>query len=421
MKKLFFTTCVSSLLLGLSSVATAQSQSDAPDDCIASGSNRSLDSETNCLTSDNFMGQLNLVAPENALFTLIGAAPENVIKPKLGDKFSFSLLPQAVDSFNNGQFSFGIEANPGQLMLPKEYTMAEFLRGTGATTKLEASNDYLSRERISKIQSAKFWSRFTILGAATRSNEGQEIAKYGAGVSYVFDSGSPFETQGKYGDCMENKEVDKLYEDEFKKWKAARGETPFELSNNFKKKIKTLHDGCFKQINSWNREVFSAGLAIYHSEIGDPNPMLASTLPTSKSTGYGGWVSAALPLGSNGQFTLSGQLTDDLVRERKEEEETITETVDGWRIGSRYTHHITGGKKGNPGRAVRGFFEAAYAEENFGMINDNFTQAGFGVEIQLQDNLFFQATIGDTFGSEIDRSTYLSGQFKWSFSKAAAK
>ena len=91
--------------------------------------------------------------------------------------------------------------------------------------------------------------------------------------------------------------------------------------------------------------------------------------------------------------------------------------MDGWNVGARYTHQFEHKLTG----PVRGFVEGAYYEEEFGIITDTFTQAGIGLELKLQDNLFFQATIGDSFGSEIDRGEYLSGQLKWSFAKAKAK
>lgn len=420
-RKFLLSISASAIVIILPFSTFAQNSADAQKntDCILSGSGADADTTSKCIDHQDFFGSLDLVAPENALFSLMGATPENVIKPKVGEKFSMSLLPQAVDALGNEQFSIGIEVNPGMLMMPDQYTLSEFIgKGTKNTE---------SRERVERINDAKRWSKFTLNAMASRTTGGQEISKYGYGVNYVHDTGSPLNAQKKYANCIDNDDITTQLNALIVK--AAREVDPVKKqqylaeAERFKTmKFEPVRSHCQNEAEPWNRDVYSAGLAIYHSNVGAPNEMAVDPLDQSKDTGYGIWTSIVKKVGTSGQLTGSVRYTDDLVRERKDGEESISESVDGWQVGGRYTHHLLGeNAKGKSDRAIRGFLEVGYTEEEFGLIDDSFTQVGFGIEAQIQDNLFFQATIGDTFGSEIDRSTYLSGQFKWAFSKAAAK
>ncbi len=201
----------------------------------------------------------------------------------------------------------------------------------------------------------------------------------------------------------------------------------------FDRLSRNLVDRCTQEVRPWNRNVYGAGAAIYHTT----TSLLPAAAPGMMAmvrmaddlgdvTGFGAWASAAVksPLTpKTGQFTFHGRYTDNLVRERGTGDEKIVERVDGWSAAARYTHQFSASKdqKRRNARAVRGFIEAAYTEEEFGNITDEFWQAGIGAEIQVRKDMFFQFVVGDTFGSEIDRSTYLSGQFKWSFSKLPAQ
>lgn len=413
--------------------------------CLFSGSDMKIDEDANCLAASDILGGLNLTTPENSLFTLLNATPDTVIRPKSGDKFGLSLLPQAVSAFGENQYAVGFEINPGLLVMPKSFSANDLagVRQAGAF-----SDSYKTMQR------AKFLSKFSISGMASRSTDGQEIARHGLGLNYNFDTGSPLYSQKKYGKCMGTylkstrdeftnqldtivnslmSDQEKLKADFQKKYPrtavtvVALRNFASELSSEklrksdwFKNSYQTaLQKGvkkCVDEASPWNRDTYGGGVAFYHSDVTEPTPLMDDTEQIS-ADGFGIWAATTQPVGKNGQIALSAKYNDDLIRERKQGEGTITETVDGWLIGARYTHDVSA----DNAQALRYFVEAAYAEEDFGMIKDDFTQAGIGVEAQIQDNLFFQATIGDTFGSEIDRSTYLSGQFKWSFSKAAAK
>jgi len=304
------------------------------------------------------------------------------------------------------------------------------------------------------MQRVKFLSQFTVSGAASKSVSDVQMTRYGVGVNFSHDTGAAIFDKGAFEKCAIPREL-RTFNSQFREEKRQKvaqfmRENPSVLATDPKLKTyvevtapKLVRESqwykdnkvtppkvedCVAKVAPWNRNVFGGGVALYHSdvEVGDAAVMAMADMDmgteemVGDQTGYGLWASAAIKDGDQGQFTISARFNDDLVRERTVMEEAMTESVDGWRFGARYTRGFSKSDKAKGG-AIRGFVEAAYAEEDFGTINDSFTQAGVGVEIQLQDNLFFQATIGDTFGSELDRSTYLSGQFKWSFSKAAAK
>ena len=422
--------------------------------CLFSGEGLTPSQKDNddvCLTSSSLLGALDLTTPESALFTLMGSTPDNVLKPKLGDKISWSFLPQAINALDGEEFALGFEINPGLLMLPESYSIAN-LRGRKSNIPGFEKNEEAA---ISQLKWVRLLSQFTLSGAASKSTGDVDMTRYGFGINFAHDTGSPMFGKGKYAECvMPSDWVE--YRNQFalrreaeeRKFKArVPAPSSAELADFITNKVdkivresdwhklaeKGLNkpksiDKCVEEEAPWNRTVFGAGAALYHSdvEVGDAVVMamadmdMAAEEMVGDQTGYGIWASAAIKTDDQGQLTVSARFNDDLVRERTVMEEAMTESVDGWRFGARYTRGFSESDNAKGG-AIKGFIEAAYAEEDFGIINDSFTQAGVGVEIQLQDNLFFQATIGDTFGSEIDRSTYLSGQFKWSFSKAAAK
>jgi hypothetical protein len=190
---------------------------------------------------------------------------------------------------------------------------------------------------------------------------------------------------------------------------------------------------CAEEIRPWNRNIYGAGLAIYHSSTAASDPSAPNSAPVTSPadateedvadvTGFGAWSSIALKAANFGQLTLHARYTDDLVRERGSGDKAVTERVDSWSVAGRYTQQFSASKnqKSPKANAIRGFLEAAYVEEDFSGISDTFWQAGIGAEVQLRKDLFVQFVVGDTFGSQIDRSNYLSGQIKWSFTKLPA-
>ncbi len=431
-----------SLSVFLFSEAAAQ---DNPDNCLISGSDITVSENTNdaCITSASLLGALDLSTPESPLFTLMGSTPDNVIRPKLGDKISWSFLPQAINALDGEEFAIGFEANPGLLMLPNYYSVSHLRNNSSDIKGFEDENESIR----ARMQRVKFLSQFTVSGAASKSTGDVDMTRYGVGLNFNHDTGSPLFAKGKFADCVIPLNW-KNFRDEYKKQinievERLKKESPNHSLDDVKTYVTVTApknvidsdwyknnkvtpptiDDCVAEHAPWNRTVYGAGLAIYHSDVeaGDPADLMApdADLP-SDQTGYGAWASVALNAGDNNQLTFSARYNDDLVRERMVMEDAMTENVDGWRVGTRFTRSFSEADKAKGG-LIRGFIEASYSEEDFGIINDSFTQAGVGVELQLQDNLYFQATIGDTFGSEIDRDTYLSGQFKWSFSKATAK
>jgi len=191
-------------------------------------------------------------------------------------------------------------------------------------------------------------------------------------------------------------------------------------SDDFPKDLTAAIKSCRDPLIKWNRNVYGFGAAVYHKDVEKTNSddmmMNTDSADISQSTGFGLWSSASFPVKSNGQIIGHVNYTDDLVRQRKVDEEMITENVDSLSFGARYTHQVSGTDKSSSKRKIRLFAEGGYNDEEFSNISDKYWQAGIGAELEIQKDLFFQFVIGDTFGSEIDRSNYLSGQFKWSFS-----
>lgn len=418
------------------------------------GTDFSLDDE--CLSESDVLGVLDLSTPENALFSLLGSAPETVIKPKVGDKISASILPQVADAFGNEQYSIGVEINPGLLMMPDDYTIAELISSSGGS---------VNTERADRLNQARLWSQFTFSAAATKSSDGGNKTSYGMGANYIHDSGSPFNAtaQKEYGNCIRDAYTDPttgdllspsdalaVLEGEVAAETKTDGTPAFstvdEIEAEAEKRFKSdprfgvqrqdadpILTRCIASASPWNRTVYGAGVAVVRTEADAPSSsgdaMMMTTMTAStedlEKTGAALWASYAGPSpldNENGQIAASIRYSDNLARQRKDGDMTINETVDAWQIGGRYTHSFddTKDSSGATTRSFRGFIEIAYAEEEFGDINDSYSQAGVGFEIQLQKNLYFQAVFGDTFGSEIDRDTYLSGQIKWSFSTARA-
>src|SRR5689334_1406025 len=112
-------------LLGLAPAAWSQEKKEPPCESLQ------LKVSDSCVTAGDLLGKLDLAVPENALFALMGATPETVIRPKMGDKFATSILPQIVDALGNEQYALALEVNPGLLMMPKEFS-AEDLTVSGA-------------------------------------------------------------------------------------------------------------------------------------------------------------------------------------------------------------------------------------------------------------------------------------------------
>lgn len=400
---------------------------------------------------DDFLGKLDLTVPDNALFTLMGSSPETVIKPKVGDSFSATLLPQALNALGEEETSLGIEINPGLLAMPERYKFSDFGKDT---------------EEGRRLSRAATLSGFKLSLGATRSNGDTDVTRFGAGINYTWDEGSPFNSsiQRRYSECLRAEigggspdlardyirtKIDALILEK----KRARPNAPeinleLEASTEVAASLQTdkAYQALFKaqteqgtkcstkiEGTEWNRNVYGVGLAVIHTQTDSPdvaqnndsNAMTAVTAMVMKDqkdldeTGAALWASASRGLGKDGQITGTVQYSENFARQRQQDGQKINETYDGWRVGARYTYQLASEEsEGTTVRAVRGFVEAAYGEEEFGMIDDQFTQAGVGLEIQLQKNLYVQAIVGNTFDSKIDRDTYLTGQVKWSFSTA---
>lgn len=430
--------------------------------CLSS----SLD-ENACLKKGDLLGSLELTTPSSPLFALSGSTPENVIVPKPGDDLLVTFLPQAVNSLGEENTAIALEINPGLLIMPKYLAVKELERGGDlAVAKfLTQFNLTGSLQRV--------------------SSDTENYTRYGFGGSYIYDTKSAFINNENYRGCISGFESSAIITaDEalelftgiqsildtngveprvvlIEKLEAPKA-TQLEMHNALRdagmasekipkaiEKLQSLrtrfldtdaskkfYSGvkeCGEVYSKWNRDVYGLGLAYYHTDRNlDPStdgvvesPITDSDLvgmDDLNNDGFGLWASAAFAANwfGEGQLIFSGRYLENQIRDRTVDGETVTENVDVTSAGARFTHQFSGSKEKTK-KVVRGFIEAGYYEEEFSTINDKFFQAGIGAELQLSKDLFFQVIVGDTFGSEIERSTYLSGQVKWSFSTSGVE
>jgi len=384
--------------------------------CLSS----SLD-ENACLKKSDLLGSLELTMPSSPLFALSGSTPENVIVPKPGDDLLVAFLPQAVNSLHEENTAIAFEINPGLLMMP------EYL----AVKELESGGNFAL---------AKFLTQFNLTGSLERvSSDTENYTRYGLGGSYIYDTKSAFVNNEDYRGCISGFEHNAMRDGGMKAEKIPSAIEELQilrsqfLDSDASKKFYSGVKECGEVYSKWNRDIYGFGLAYYHTDRNiDPSidnlmedPMLDPHLVVMdnlNNNGFGLWASAAFEanLFGEGQLIFSSRYLENQIRDRKVDEETVTENVEVTSAGARFTHQFSGSKE-DKRKVVRGFVEAGYYKEDFSTINDQYFQAGIGAEFQVSKDLFLQAVVGDTFGSEIDRSTYLSGQLKWSFSTSPVK
>lgn len=382
---------------------------EAASSCLIGGENSEVGKA--CLSTGNLIGKLDLTAPSNPLFTLMGSSPETVIKPAPGEKITASLLPGIADALGNEQSGFAIELRPALFLAPEKYTKSE-LKGV-ATEGLSGS-----AERAARWKTASAWSPVTLHLAAINSED--ESSRIGLGLSYVRDSSDPvFSTT--FGNCLGPLQADdwvlaraaKLVDDsqgslsEQDALALAEKQLPKSM---LEERLEIQR--CSSEAVKWNRKIWSAGAAAYRTDTDAENALVDS------ESGYGAWFSYARPAGQYGQFLVTARQAENELSEREIGENKLTLPVDTTSLGFRYTHSLSGDSSasGLASNFIRGFIEIGYTEESFGGIDDEFSQAGLGFEFRLRQDLYLQLVVGDTFGSDLDRDTYMNGQLKWSFS-----
>jgi len=381
---------------------------DEVDECLAS-------SDSNCLSSSEIQGNFDLSTPENPLFSLMNASPEVVIRPKVGDNLAVSYLPLIADTFGENNYSIGIEVNPGQLTQPEYFTASE-LMGDDKDSTWPGGKD-----RVRGLQRSKILSRFLLSAAASQSlSDSGSLDRYGFGLTYTIDSGSNWETIGTYGKCISNngaieigRTVAEMQDRELVENEEAYKEA-VKNSDAYKeivsKQISKITKECTAGVSPWNRDVFGVGLAGY---LGDSTDGEGNS---ENETGFGLWVTLIRRIGDDGQLSLGARITDGYLQQQGE---TIDVVDDGIRLGARYAHQLLKGQ--TSGRSFRGFIEVGGVSESIGETDDEYLQASLGFEIQFSRDLYFQAAIGDTFESDLERERTLTGNFKWSFTSSPAE
>ncbi|ASJ72105.1 hypothetical protein [Granulosicoccus antarcticus] len=404
------------LAVWMSVTSSVSFSAEELDECIAM-------SDGNCLSSSDIQSNFDLATPENPLFALMNASPETVIRPKVGDKLMVSYLPLVADTFGKDSYSIGLELNPGQLYQPQIFTAGELMgveSGWDGTT-----------ERIKRLRRSKTLSRFLISAAASESlADTISLNRFGFGLAYTLDTGSNWETTEEYGSCIREKgaldvgrAIAKLQKDELQnnanKYANSAdkaGDALKEIKNSdiyketVSKQIASITHMCAKGVSPWNRNVFGIGLAAYHGQSTDAEDNKES------ESGYGLWITLVKKVGRNGQLSLGARINDGYLQPL---DDAVVEVDDGVRFGVRYAHQMLGISDAD--RAFRGFIEIGSVSEKIDNMDDEYTQASLGFEVQVSRDLYFQAAIGDTFESEADRERHLSGKFKWSFTSKTVK
>jgi hypothetical protein len=462
---------------------------DEESSCLRTGSNNE------CLAKADLLGHLDLAAPTNPLFTLMGATPESVVTPKTGDELMFSFLPKAVDAFGDENYAVALELNPGLMMLPDQIAISDL-------GFFDNEHNYAE-----KLKLARVLSRLNLSMVANKKTGDFQATQYGIGISYNYDTKNPMINNADYRSCVSVDEVELLemsasasrflnaLDRELVEIGIASGELEAKrtvikqklaeltsikltsirtvlqnegvefsaidnsvtilmsdgsentmalkdgrkaddvldaissaLKSVFKQRDQ-LHDkvtACAEEVSKWNRDVFAVGLALYRTdETRLTNISVNSESSEGDATGFGVWLSMAFETSfaeTEGQFIVNARYNDSLVQNRIDDSGVHVEHVDLWSMGGRYIQQLSPENQSSKFTMgdVRGFAELAYFDEDSRSTHDSYWQAGIGAEILIRDDLYFQFVFGDTFDSELERSSYLSGQFKWSLSKVPA-
>ncbi|MBB95836.1 MAG: hypothetical protein CML68_14745 [Rhodobacteraceae bacterium] len=412
------------------------------------------------ITEEQLEGLLDLGTPSSPLFTLLGGSPESVFTPKTSRELSFALLPQAINAFGENQMSIGVEYNPGLAQLSKK----------GDYINLADYQDAAGQQTL-------FLSRFTLSAAAIRTAGDDAVGQYGLGLTYNWDAKSLLNNYRAYGACIDQAKealpdhitgsnelstaINKViadsgifptdptapgFEEQLEKVAAVKtalrnaiqATIPFDrdkvagiLRDNgavgdvtpYVDRLEKVHasvsskygdaSGVVKQIadqcnltyTAWNREVFSVGLAAYYSDVANGDDTF----------GAGVWASYAHPLGPKAQVIGSVRWADNLMDPENKGPAGTIEPADMWGAGLRLMYQFSGPDTPSPdySKVTRGFVEAGYFDETIGDVSDDYWQAAIGAEIGLGNGTFLQFLVGNTFGSDRDRGSYLSAQFKW--------
>lgn len=361
-----------------------------------------------------------------------------------------------------------LELNPGLLSLPETINSLHLLSEEKIRERLddpELSQRVIGSSEYRQTRRAALLSTLNFSVYASRAGEDTSISQYGVGASFIWDTKSPFLNSVELEDCIEGpstrirrleqeriEQITQLLRRELGQEPTAQERDALTnglivggsfvvdqgqiatvlrdvgLDEALAADILTINrrfnegasqadesvSGCLSRVTRWNRDVYGVGVAGYIGTDEDDN---------SSTSGIGLWFSLARQLGDDAQLIVSGRWIDDLLDAREVDGETVSETVDILSAGARLTYELASSadQSAPSARATRGFIEAGYFEKDFADIEDKYWQLGVGGEFQLRKDLFVQFVVGETIGSELDRSEYLSSQLKWSFAKTSAR
>ena len=403
-------------------------------------------------TESELLGLLELGPPTLPLFTLMGVSAEGVISPQTSAEIGAAIVPQAINAFGQEATQIGLSINPGLLLLDDEVSANDLVRETRFGTPRQLS-------------------RLSFSVAYSRDVGEQAKTQAGLGLSYTYDAKSPIQAYPEYSECVDratrgdleildsartgrndeittlirplglpfDKEIELIgqigsvlngpqaqQEKELRRIAAenelAVNEDRFvsellEVASRFQaaagqreRNVTAAVRACVAEATAWNRPLYAFGIAGYQTDFPEADDR----------DGYTAWFSLANPLGENGQAILSARYYEGLAREVTSDGMMIADYVDGWTVGARYTHQISAEIIGNLdiGRATRGFVEAAYTEESFGELDDEYWQGAIGAEVRLDKGTYAQFIVGRSWGSEIDREDFISAQLKWSLTRS---
>jgi hypothetical protein len=352
----------------------------------------------------DIIGRLDLDVPDSPAFAILGITPQNVINPDTPAELATAIFA-GEDAKGNSQEGLAIEFRPYLMAMGSDITVGDYYR-----------NQWLSRLAVSLAQSqgtsdADRTDRNAIGFTLTPIDDRDPLTS-----TYVDTCLGNASQQANHIDtgrrlreelreailardaAEESGDPDVLASAEVRV-AAAEAAVDTWVSGDRKVMIEDLADQCLSthKTETINARQLQIGFGYHDSEVEDLD-----------ESGSSLWISYALPLG-HGSLTAHARMSTDLL----ESDPNATgsyQVLDKSMLALRY-------RVGDERRAV--LFEAAYVDESdaAGTLDDAYSTALIGVEFRLQESLWIQFALGETFGSNRDSNLALSGQFRWAASK----
>jgi len=328
---------------------------------------------------EDLVGRVDLSIPDTPAFVALGVTPENVIRPGSARELALGLV-RGID--NNGTLQTGIAIETAPYLLSKGNDLTIKKYRENSTARL------LSRVRLSFA---------TASGKADNDN----VNRTAIAIRWTPWDLSDKRMYTPLTDCYE------------KNIKLSDSDMPLEIGDTTPtglqpapKEIEKAAETCIKEAEKslWNAGSWDIGVANY---VIDDN--------SQNKSGYSVWTSLALKLGNDGQFIVSAQHHNNLLNKDINGDGNL-DWQNGYIVAARL-------RWGNAKAAI--LLEGSYTDLKYPDIDkkDNYYDYLIGVEHILSDNLWLQLAMVDRGGSDLPNNSenYISGQFRWAFSKKSLR